>query len=135
VDHLFLDANVLFSAVYSDQSKLLRLWELPAVRLLTSFYDVTEVLRNLDTDAQIERLNQLLRSTTVVASSSEDHVRELPDGIDLPEKDRPILNAALRAGATHLLTGDKRHFGEYFGNSVGGILILRPRDYLGADPA
>jgi len=42
----------------------------------------------------------------------------LPGGIALPEKDRPILLAAIEARATHLITGDKRLFGKYFGKRI-----------------
>jgi hypothetical protein len=50
--------------------------------------------------------------------------------VQLPEKDRPILLAALAGQATHLLTGDAKHFGPYFGQNVAGIFILRPSVYL-----
>jgi hypothetical protein len=56
--------------------------------------------------------------------------RELPRGISLPEKDVPILLAAIEARATHLLTGDVRHFGPYFGKRIEGIMILVPGEYL-----
>ena len=48
----------------------------------------------------------------------------------LPTKDVPILLAAIEASANYLLTGDLEHFGSYFGQSVSGVHILRPRDYL-----
>ena len=54
----------------------------------------------------------------------------LPSGILLPAKDVPILLAAIAANATHLLTGDLRHFGPYFGRRVAGVLILTLGDYL-----
>ena len=130
MDRVFLDANVLYSAGYKDTSALRKLWELTEVELLTSYYAVDEVHRNLATDkpAQIESLEQFIGAMTVVADPAEDFA--LPDGIDLVEKDRPILLAAIVARATHLLTGDKDHFGKYFGQRVAGVLILRPRDYL-----
>ena len=53
-----------------------------------------------------------------------------PPGVDVPAKDRPILQAAIAAKATHLITGDVTHFGEYFGRQIGGVLILAPGDYL-----
>jgi len=56
---------------------------------------------------------------------------DLPLDVVLPEKDRPILLAAIRAHATHLLTGDKQHFGPLYGQSISGVLILRPADYPG----
>ena len=55
---------------------------------------------------------------------------ELRVEIDLPEKDWPVLGGAAAAGATHLITGDLRHFGAYFGETVLGVLVLKPADYL-----
>ncbi len=55
--------------------------------------------------------------------------RELPHGVALPEK-VPIPLTAIEANATHLLTGDIRHFGSFFGKRVEGILVLPPGDYL-----
>ena len=50
--------------------------------------------------------------------------------VSLPQKDWPIFSAALAACATHLITGDVRHFGPYFGKAVHGILIMTPARYL-----
>lgn len=134
MDRVFLDANVLYSAGYKDTSALRGLWELTEVELLTSLYAMEEARRNLaiDKPGQIESLDRLLGAMTVVADPAEGLA--LPDGIDLVEKDRPILLAAIAARATHLVTGDKDHFGKYFGQTVGGVLILRPRDYLASRP-
>ena len=38
--------------------------------------------------------------------------------------------AAIANRATHLITGDRRDFGAYFGKQLGGVLILPPRDYF-----
>jgi predicted nucleic acid-binding protein len=48
----------------------------------------------------------------------------------LPQKDLPILLAAIEAKATHLLTVDKKHFGRLRGQTVQGVLVLTPGDYL-----
>jgi len=48
----------------------------------------------------------------------------------LPEKDRPLLLAAIDSGCTHLLTGDTARFGKLFRRRIGGVLILRPAEYL-----
>ncbi len=55
---------------------------------------------------------------------------EIPCPIELPEKDRPVLLAAISVKANYLLTGDTIHFGEYFGQTIRGVKICRPRDYL-----
>ena len=46
---------------------------------------------------------------------------------ELVEKDRPILDAAIAGGCTHLLTGDTRHFGIWMGKRVSGVKIVNQR--------
>lgn len=127
MERLFLDANVLFSAAYRPASGLVRLWKLPSVQLVTSQYAAEEARVNLMDDVQRERLNKLLATIRILPSMSSG---ALPNDVDLPEKDRPILLAAIEAQATHLLTGDKEHFGKYFGREIGGVRILPPGNYL-----
>ncbi|MFH0982253.1 MAG: PIN domain-containing protein [Planctomycetota bacterium] len=128
MDRLFHDANVLFSAAYREGSGLMRLWSLSDVELLTSAYALEEARRNLADDEPQTRLADLAKSITVVDEAPT--ALALSVGLNLPEKDTPVLLAALNAAATHLLTGDKTHFGRYFGKKIAGILILRPADYL-----
>jgi uncharacterized protein len=128
VHRLFLDANILFSAAYSPNSGLAKFWKLPNVVLCSSRYAVEEARLNLATAAQRDRLQSLtpkLELVDAIVSSGT-----LLSEISLPEKDRPILLAAVAARATHLITGDLRHFGPFFGKSVRGILILTPSTYL-----
>jgi predicted nucleic acid-binding protein len=127
LDRLFLDANVLFSAAYWESSGLLQLWNLPDVEMVTSAYALEEARRNLETEAQAKRLNDLMLEVEVLPERLE---LDLPPEIDLAEKDKPILAAALAAGASHLITGDRQHFGHYFGKRVRRTLIMTPRDYL-----
>lgn len=126
MDRVFLDANVLFSAAWQPNVGLLRLWKLKNVTLCSSHYAVEEANVNLDTDTQRSRLRRLATHIVLVDSPA----RKLPEGIALPEKDIPILLAAIEAKATHLLTGDIRHFGAYFGRRIAGILVQLPGDYL-----
>jgi predicted nucleic acid-binding protein len=125
VNRLFLDANVLFSAAYRDQSGLARLWKLKRVKLLSSAYAVEEARRNLAEAAQRKRLAQLARAVEII-----DVVSALSSEPGLPAKDEPILRAAVAARATHLLTGDVRHFGRFLGTRLEGILVLLPGEYL-----
>jgi predicted nucleic acid-binding protein len=127
VDRLFLDANVLFSAAYREDAGLRRLWELLDVLLLTSRYAVEEAVRNLPEPAQQRRLATLLETVHIVDEMERGPVQE---DDQLPEKDRPILRAALHARATHLVTGDVTHFGRFFGELLGELLVVSPGDYL-----
>ena len=132
MDRLFLDANVLLSAAWRPGAALQRLWRLDGVELLSSGYAVAEARRNLETAAQRGRLTRLLRRVHLI----EPEHFTLPRGIRLPEKDLPILLAAIDGGATHLLTGDWEHFGPYFRQGIGGVVILPPAEYppLASEP-
>ena len=128
MDRLFLDANVLFSAAYAPVAGLQSLWKIPDIRLLTSAYAAEEARRNLNDTDQRARLSQLLADVEI---SPRVTLRiELDETIELPENDWPILAGAAHANATHLITGDVRHFGKYFGATIAGVMILRPAQYL-----
>src|SRR2546423_9775577 len=126
MDRLFLDANVLFSAAYQPAPRLLQLWKLKNAVLCSSRYALAEANINLENDEQRRRLTNL----SAKLEFFEAPPRELPRGIVLPEKDIPILLAATEARATHLLTGDVRDFGRYFGKKIAGVMIVLPGEYL-----
>lgn len=126
MDRVFLDANVLFSAAYRPDAGLLKLWKLK-VKLISSAYSVEEALVNLKQNEQCDRLESLVKDIVVIEGHREV---VLPTEVELPEKDRPILMAAINAKATHLLTGGVTHFGKLFGKKVSGVTILLPGDYL-----
>jgi|SRR5215469_215083 len=123
---LFLDANILFSAAYRQDSGLVQFWKLKETRLCSSRYALEEARINLEENEQRLRLEKLPRHVHLFDAAT----RELPTGISLPEKDVPIFLAAIEARATHLITGDIRHFGPLFGTQFQGMLILPPSDYL-----
>lgn len=129
IDRVFLDANVLFSAAYRAGSALERLWEATNVTLLSSPYAIEEANRNLEERDARSRLQTLVAALEIVSDVAGG---DSPPGVILPEKDLPILLAAIAAEATHLLTGDRAHFGPYFGRRIAGVLIQRPGDYLAA---
>lgn len=125
----FHDANVLFSAAYLDDSGLVKLWRLPDTALVSSEYAVDEARRNLTDPRARGRLERLLADVEIVEGL---HEALLADGLELAEKDRPILGAALAAGCTHLITGDSRHFGGLFGSRISGLQVMTPAMFLSA---
>ncbi len=125
---VFLDANVLFSAAYKPGSRLLALWGLPKVTLATSAYAVEEARRNLPRPEQKAILENLVKDLRILLEVRP--VPPLPASVDLPEKDLPILTAAIQIQANILLTGDVRHFGPLFGRLIKGVRILTPADFL-----
>ncbi len=96
------------------------------MELCSSRYALEEARINLADEDQRRRLTQLSASLHLFEASQ----RATPQGISLPEKDLPILLAAIEARSTHLLTGDIRHFAPYFGKKIEGIAIVLPGDYL-----
>jgi len=126
MDRLFLDTNVLFSAAYKADSGLLQLWKFKDVSLCSSRYALEEARINLADEVQRKRLTKL----SEVIRLFDAGPRKPPRGISLAEKDMPILLAAIEARATHLLTGDLRHFGPYFGKQIESVRIALPGEYL-----
>lgn len=131
MDRVFLDANVIFSAAYRPGSRLKQFWRLSRAgktTLLTSAYAVEEARRNLVGTAQLFELDELLR---VVEVSATPPVPESEAKLGfLPNKDKPIMQAAIAMKATHLITGDFSHFGSLYGKKIEGVLILTPAQYL-----
>jgi len=73
------------------------------------------------------RLNTLLKQLTLVAQPVPS-----PISIRLPDKDQPIFLAARAAKASHLLTGDLKHFGPAVNKPhlSDGIVIQTVAEFL-----
>ena len=110
---IFLDASVIFTAAHNPQGKAALLFELGRRghwKLITSQLAWEEARRNLfikfpKSESRLKKLHQVLQ---ILANPSPK-----PCPIELPAKDQPIFQTALQDKATHLLTGDKAHFGTY----------------------
>lgn len=128
MDRVFLDANVLFSAAYRSDSRLVDIWSLPETELVTSVFALEEARRNLvaHRSKALTRLDELSDSLIIVDETGAS----LPKDIELVGKDAPILSAAISAKCSHLITGDNRHFGSLYGSTVQGVLVLTPSRYL-----
>jgi len=126
MDRLFLDANVLFSAAHKPDARVFRLWKLDDVVLCSSRYALEEARFNLANDDELRRLTKL--AGDLLFAEASQHA--IPRAVSLPEKDVPILLAAIEARADYLLTGDLRHFGPYFGKKIEGLIVLTPGQYL-----
>lgn len=126
---VFLDANVLFSAAKSDGAvrRLLELLIAEGHVLCADGYVAEEARRNLAAKgpAGLTVLAALLDRLEVAPAQAD------PDSMAgaraLPEKDRPVLVAAARMKCETLVTGDRTHFGAFYGRSLGGVAIHSPR--------
>ena len=117
---VFLDANVLFSASNAD-SNIARLIAqlIETGQAVTSDFAAEEAKRNilLKRPDWSGALDALLGEVNVVSSIKFD----LP--VELTEKDRPILCAAIRSGCQYLSTGDRRDFGHLYDHTVQGVTL------------
>lgn len=133
---LFLDANVIFAAAHSPAGRaraLFRLAEAGACTLVASPHAVEEARRNLALKSAVgaEALEGMVRRLELVSEAGPKLVAwSAAQG--LPEKDAPILAAAVAAGADLLVTGDRTHFGHLEGRVVGSVRIVSPATALAA---
>jgi len=131
---VFLDANILFSAAKSAGAvrELLARVEAAGHRLCADAFVEAEARRNIQAKApsDLGALAELL-ARVEVATRPPAH---LPGEIAklLPEKDRPVLAAAIDMGCDALVTGDRTHFGALYGLKVQGVTIHSPRSLFEA---
>lgn len=121
---IFLDANILFSAAQSH-SRMRAFLDvlLDRAECLTNQYAIEEARRNLAAKFPdgVEALERLAKQCEVVLRLEADLE------VELPLKDAPILGGAIAGQATHLLTGDERDFGKFWGKTIQGVKIVSPR--------
>lgn len=96
---------------------------------MTSRLAEEEARRNLETKypQSLPRLATILAGVDIITCGEG-----LNCPLDLPAKVRPIFEAALLSGATHLLTGDLKHFGPHMNmpkNSTG-IIVQTVADFF-----
>lgn len=123
---VFLDANILWSAAHHPGAVRLLLEKIAQaghVRVVDG-YVVEEAMRNLPTTRQAT-LARLLGAMEL--HPAQDGATTL-HGHGLPDKDAPVLAAAIRLRCDYLITGDRRHFGHLMGSQVEGVHVLSPSD-------
>jgi len=125
---IFLDANILFSAAKSAGAMRGFLGELRACKhtLVADTYVVDEARRNIEakfpaTMGGFEKMLSQIEFFTGVCGTLPIEIAS-----ELPEKDRPVLAAAIKHRCDALVTGDKRHFGALYGHCVEGVMIHSP---------
>ena len=123
---IFLDANILFSAAKSDGAvrRLLELVTAEGHVLCADGYVAEEARRNLAAKGPTGLAVLLDRLEVAPAQADPD---SMAAARALPEKDRPVLVAAARTKCEALVTGDRTHFGAFYGRSLGGVAIHSPR--------
>jgi predicted nucleic acid-binding protein len=126
---IFLDANILFAAAFLDGSirRFLAVLKAGSHVLCADAYVVEEARRNLATKKpqSLAFFAMLLDGLEIVPMQS---VGSIPaQAMALPDKDRPVLAAAIRTHCDVLLTGDQADFGPFFGKVIAGVTIHSPQ--------
>jgi len=126
---IFLDANVLFSAAKSDGAvrQLVSLLLRARHQCCVDSYVIEEARRNLLAKAPdaVSVPDTLL--TRLYVAAVQPGRADIESLASLPQKDRPVLAAAIRLGCEALVTGDRTHFGFAYGKKLGGVTIHSPR--------
>lgn len=126
---IYLDANVLFSAAKSAGAVRFLLERLAADghTLVADGFVIAEARRNLEAKGgrAVEALDSLLAAVEVSPMQSAALPRDL--AALLPEKDQPVLAAAISLNCRILVTGDRKHFGPLFGKTLEGVAVYSPR--------
>ena len=128
----FLDANVIFTAAHNPNGNgraLFRLAAAQQLELVVSRYALEEAARNIAVKFPecIAEFNSLIPSLLLVAEPSRAEI-QLAAARRLPDKDVPILAAAIAARASALVTGDRRDFGHLYGTTIEGVAVLTPAE-------
>ena len=131
---VFLDANVHFSAADMETGSPRALFDVAragACMLVSSAFALEEARRNLlaKRPGRVAGFERLIQG---IVTAPEPSVRTIHWALSLglPDKDAPILAAAVEARAQLLVTGDVTHFGYLYGKRLRGIVVLPPADAL-----
>lgn len=128
---IFLDANIFFSAAASERgavSRLLILLQGNGHECWADKHVLMEAHRNIvaKKPSVLRRFVQLI-DTMRVATASPNQTRDLPKLVEgLPQKDQSVLAAAIQLSCNVLLTGDRAHFGQLYGQTISGVTIHSP---------
>ena len=130
---VFLDANILFSAAKSDGAirQLLRHLTLAKHTLVADSYVQAEAQRNIAAKAGAQAMRDLdallskIDVSTVQFAQSSSTLKAA--ALWLPEKDQPVLLAAMALVCDVLVTGDSTHFGAGYGKRFEGVTVCSPR--------
>ncbi|MHC5910007.1 MAG: putative toxin-antitoxin system toxin component, PIN family [Nostoc sp.] len=132
---LFLDANVIFAAAISPDGHCSALFKLASAgycALLTSPHALEETRRNITAKypQALTRLEQdLIPKLTIVGEAPIARVNWAME-MGLPLKDAPILATAVESRADLLVTGDKTHFGSFYGQELEGVTVVDMREAI-----
>ncbi|MDF5723220.1 MAG: PIN domain-containing protein [Rhizonema sp. PD37] len=132
---LFLDANVIFAAAISPEGRCSALFKLASAgycALLTSPYALEETRRNVTAkypEALTRLERDLISQLSIVGEAPLTRINWAME-MGLPLKDAPILATAIENRVDLLVTGDKTHFGSFYGHVLEGVEVVDVREAI-----
>lgn len=126
---IFLDANILFSASQSAGAirQLTQALQADGHVLVADEYVATEARRNIAGKAGALSQVYLQNLLSQIEISAAHYPANAHAAVSwLPEKDRPVLMAAIALRCDALVTGDRTHFGAGDGQTFDGVTIYAP---------
>ena len=137
MNKVFLDANVIFSAVYSEtggSAYILELAKKDRIKLYSSRLAIKEAERNLREKAKAEAVLKFydLLSEIHIELVDVSRAKAKESFSDLVgEKDSPILASAIASKANFLITLDKKHFlNQKVLNANLTVKIINPSQFI-----
>ncbi len=90
-------------------------------------YVATEARRNIAGKAKADCQASLQNLLAQIEVSAAHFLANAHAAVQwLPEKDRPVLMAAIALRCDALVTGDRTHFGAGYGQTFDGVTIYTP---------
>lgn len=133
---LFLDSNILFSAIYTNlkgsyPSMIFKLQNIKLVNIYISQLVELEAFKNIN-NKKPENLPLLKRALgkITVLKDVELCMKEIQI---LPEADKIILSTAIYNRIEFFITGNTKDFKDFFNNKIENTLILTPKDFVEKD--
>ena len=111
--------------------QLLRNLKLSRHTLVAGTHVQTEAKHNIAAEADAQAVRDLDTLLSQIEVSAVQFGQSSPTlqaaALWLPEKDRPVLLAALVLACDVLVTGDSTHFGAGYGKRFEGVTVCSPR--------
>lgn len=130
---IFLDANVLFTAIYNTNglaAQLIKHHRSFSLQLISSKYAWREAEFNLQRKKPEALKNK--KSILSLVQLRDIPIQENFNPLKLPPDDVPIFQGALLTRCSHLLTGDLNHFGKWMNKpeKTLGLVIQTIRQFV-----
>ncbi len=130
---LYLDSNIAFSAALKDGAirRLLNDCLDNGHVLVMDGYIWEEVRRNMIVycSSSLKYPHYLTTKVELHGTASSigpEHAQTEYSLREIPRKDKPVIAAAAALGCDMLITGDRTHFGRFFGKHLLGVEIVSP---------